>query len=106
LGWALGGILVLMLGGPLLGAVATGLSNGAGNSPVQWLNEIVSLLLPLPALEGVLNLFNASGLRATPNGNSPITLSVTFATLLIYTTLTALLLFITARSFKHYAQTV
>lgn len=106
LGWALGGILVLMLGGPLLGAVAIGLSNGAGDSPVRWLNEIVSLLLPLPALEGVLNLFNASGLRAPTSASGPITLSVTFATLLIYATLTAILLFITGRSFKHYAQTV
>jgi ABC-type transport system involved in multi-copper enzyme maturation permease subunit len=106
LGWALGGILVLMLGGPLLGAVVMGLSNGSGDSPVRWLNETVSLLLPLPALEGVLNLFNASGLRPSSNGSDPITLSVTFATLLIYATLTALLLFITARSFKHYAQTV
>lgn len=106
LGWALGGILVLMLGGPLLGAVASGLNYGNGDSTVRWLNEFINLLLPLPALEGILNLFNAAGFRGSSSGSSAITLSVTLATLFIYATLTATLLFITARAFKHYAQTV
>lgn len=104
LGWSLGGILVLLLGGPLMNSVIEGLSAGAGGGAAfNNIKGLTDMILPLPSLElataPFTNLYRyGAGTTTTPYG------AVTFATLFLYAALTLILLVITARSFKQYAQ--
>ncbi len=108
LGWSLGGILVLMLGGPLLNSVISGLAAG-GDPLVTSLKGMTDLLLPLPALETAMQVFQTGtygNYGSLPTGAVSNSLQVTFATMFVYATLSVMLLVITARSFKQYAQAV
>ena len=108
LGWSLGGILVLMLGGPLLNSVISGLAMGTdGGAIVLKLQDITTLLLPLPALHGAMTSFEPvsyGNYGAPVSGATLASLQGTLATMFVYGALSVILLFITARSFKHYAQ--
>jgi ABC-type transport system involved in multi-copper enzyme maturation permease subunit len=106
LGWALGGILVLMLGGPLLSSIIKDISGRGSNDPlVDWLSNLTTLLLPLSALQQALGNFQPGYYNMTPpQGISYPPVEETVLTMFIYVAAAVLLLFITARSFKQYAQ--
>ena len=111
LGWALGGVLILMLGGPMLSSMVL---SGWGPNPaedrvVQLAAMVNNYLMPLPAMENALMHFRPQSMvsgRFLP-GTVPLILDgTTFATMLIFAFATAVLLFVTSRVFKHYAQSV
>lgn len=117
LGWSLGGILVMLLGGPLIRIVLSGLSSGTSvaDPMLKSTDTLTNLLLPLPALhEGLMSFHPSriapgmgSNIFATGAVSAPwLPSEVTLATLMVYGVATVILLFITARAFKEYAQTV
>ena len=107
LGWSLGGILVLLLGGPLLDEVVRGLMASTSGDPfLDSLRYYMNVALPLPALESAMRTFAPAFNNYGATASQMDVAATSLATMFLYLALTAILLVTTARAFKHYAQDV
>ncbi|MDQ3815512.1 MAG: ABC transporter permease subunit, partial [Armatimonadota bacterium] len=114
LGFALGGVLALMLVAPLLADTVSGAIGSApeGMDRVLFVAAAVGdWLLPYRALAHALNPANVAAMNLTP-ALGGMYHAISFesaslaATVLIYSVITLALLVLTSRAFRQYAQTV